>query len=46
MDILHSSNGAMLKVVDDNNTKNGDTTHSRTNRKGEKKKSMSIILHI
>jgi DNA ligase 4 len=45
VDIVHSSNGTMLKAVDDNSMKNGNTKHSRTNRKGEKKKCMSI-LHI
>ncbi|KAL6843747.1 hypothetical protein ACP4OV_026318 [Aristida adscensionis] len=43
VDIVHSSNGTTHKAADDNTLKKDDTKHSRTNKKGEKKKSVSII---
>ncbi|XP_062183911.1 putative DNA ligase 4 [Phragmites australis] len=43
VDIVHSSNGTMHRVADDKSLKNDNTEHSRTNKKGEKKKSVSII---
>ncbi|RLM73698.1 putative DNA ligase 4 [Panicum miliaceum] len=43
VDIVHSSNGTTQRAADDNNLENDNTKRSRTNKKGEKKKSASII---
>uniref|UniRef100_A0A0A9BLA4 DNA ligase IV n=1 Tax=Arundo donax TaxID=35708 RepID=A0A0A9BLA4_ARUDO len=43
VDIVHSSNGTMHRAADDKSVKNDNTKPSRTNKKGEKKKSVSII---
>ncbi|RLM66518.1 putative DNA ligase 4 [Panicum miliaceum] len=43
VDIVHSSNGTTQKAADDNSLENDNTKRSRTNKKGEKKKSASII---
>jgi hypothetical protein len=44
VDIVHSSNGTMHKAVDDDSMKNDNTEHSRTNKKGEKKKKSTSII--
>ncbi|ONM14156.1 DNA ligase 4 [Zea mays] len=36
VDIVHSNNGTIQRVADDNSLKNDDTKHSRTNKKVEK----------
>ncbi|XP_066343762.1 putative DNA ligase 4 [Miscanthus floridulus] len=43
VDIVHSSNGTTQRVADDNSLKNDDTKRSRTNKKVEKKKCVSVI---
>ncbi|OEL28408.1 putative DNA ligase 4 [Dichanthelium oligosanthes] len=43
VDIVHSSNGTTQRAADDNSLKNDNIKPSRTNKKGEKKKSVSII---
>ncbi|KAL6652074.1 hypothetical protein ACP70R_010999 [Stipagrostis hirtigluma subsp. patula] len=43
VDIVHSSNGTTHKAAADNTQKNDNPKQSRTNKKGEKKKSLSII---
>ncbi|XP_012702657.2 putative DNA ligase 4 [Setaria italica] len=43
VDIVHSSNGTTQRVADDNSLENDNMKRSRTTKKGEKKKSVSII---
>ncbi|CAN6250052.1 unnamed protein product [Urochloa humidicola] len=43
VDIVHSSNGTTQRAAEDNGLKNDNTKRSRTTKKGEKKKSVSVI---
>ncbi|KAF8670272.1 hypothetical protein HU200_050807 [Digitaria exilis] len=43
VDIVHSSNGTTQRAADDNGLKNDGTKRSRTTKKGEKKKNVSVI---